>query len=172
MYFFFSRVNEYSVAIDKTLIVEGLVRLPPIVKGDRVGPHVLPALAHLLAIVSPVYAVPEEVIVHTMFEAGPNCCARIGSWGIDYDGSGGGPAAVINPIPMTPRALLHCALNVVAKRSCIPDVDRSVELLYIAFGYKSRQSFSRARIGVKVIGEFPNVSILRPTWLIGQVKES
>src|SRR2546422_3917556 len=101
MQFLFTGIHEYAVAIDITLIIEGLIRLPAIVESDWVGPHVLPALTHLLPIVLPMNAMPEEVIVYAMLEAGPNCCTRIGSRGVDHDGPRGGASAVIDPISMT-----------------------------------------------------------------------
>src|SRR6266496_1274458 len=101
MQFFFTGVHEYSVAVNIALVVQGFVWLPAIVESDRVGPHVLPTFAHLLPVVLPMNSVPEKVIVYAMLEAGPDCCARIGSRGVDHDGARGRASAVIDPISMT-----------------------------------------------------------------------
>src|SRR2546425_12226707 len=101
MQFFFAGVHEYSVTVDIALIVYWFVWLPAIIKSDWVGPHVLPALAQLLAIVLPMNTMPEKIVVHAMLEAGPDCGPRIGSGGVDHDGARGGTPPVIDPIPMT-----------------------------------------------------------------------
>ena len=41
-----ARVHEHAVAVDEALVHDRLVRLAAVVERDRVGPHVLIALAH------------------------------------------------------------------------------------------------------------------------------
>src|SRR6266446_3663461 len=85
MQFFFAGVDEYSVAVNIALIVYWFVWLPAIVESDWVGPHVLPALAQLLAIVLPMNTMPIKIILYAMLEASPDCGARIGRGGVDHD---------------------------------------------------------------------------------------
>src|SRR6185503_20445712 len=153
-------------------IIYGFIGLSAIVESDWVGPNILPALARLLSIVFPMNTMPIEIIVDAMFEAGPDCGARIGRRRVDHDGAGRGASAVIDPIFVTVRTFLPGTLDVVAERTGIPDIDRTVELFHVVLGDEGPQSSSRSGVGVRVVGELTNVGILGTAGFIRQVQES
>src|ERR1051326_4045019 len=101
MKFVFARIDQPTVAVDVTLIVNWFIRLAAVVKRDGIGPHVLLSLAHLLPVVLPVHAVPVKIIVDAVFEAGPDRGARIGGRSVDDDRARSWTAAVIDPIFVT-----------------------------------------------------------------------
>src|SRR6185503_8489879 len=147
----FTGIQQYTIAVDISLIREWLVRLATIVEGDWVGPDVLLTLAYLLAIVLPVHTVPEKVVVNVMFETGPDGGTRVRSGRVNHDRAGRGTAAVINPVLSSAAPFFSSALDVVAKGAGVPDIDRAVEFLHIMFGYKRRQRLAWARIRVNVV---------------------
>src|SRR5437667_3872444 len=171
MNLFLSGVHQHSVTVDVSLIFHRFVWLSTVVESYWVDPHILESLANFLPVMPPMNTFPVKVIIHSMLEAGPDRCARIRRRSVYYNGAGRGTSPVINPVPMTPRTLTVCAVNVIAKRSGIPDIDRTIELCDIVFCYKCRQGFARAGVRVKVVSEFPNVRILRLSRFVRHVKE-
>ena len=163
----FAGIQQHTIAVDISLIGKGLVRLAAIVEGDWIGPDVLLALAYLLAIVLPVHAVPEKVVVDVMFKTGPDSGARVCSRRVNHNRAGGRTAAVINPVLASAATFFSSALDVVAKWAGVPDIDRAIEFLHIMFGYKCRQRLAWARIRVNVVGELANVLVLRRTGFVG-----
>src|SRR5690349_4577033 len=125
----FTGIDQHAVPVDVALIGDWLVWLAAIVKRDWIRPYILFALAHLLPVVLPVHAMPIEIIVDAVFETGPDRGARIGGRSIYDDRARCGTAAVVDPVLSSTHALLVGARDVVSERTCIPDVDRAVELL-------------------------------------------
>src|SRR5205085_5565846 len=109
------------------------------------------ALADLLPVVLPVDAVPVEVVVNAVFETGPDGGARVRCGGVDDDGPSRRAPAVVDPIFMTARPFFSRALDIVAERPRVPDVNRAVQLLDVMLGHKCQQCFPWSWIGVQVV---------------------
>src|SRR5436190_8629756 len=172
MDFVLAWINQDTVAIDVTLILQRFIWLTAIVEGDRVGPDVLSSLSYFLPIVLPVHPMPEEVVINVVLKTGPDRGTRIGRGSINNDRAGSGSTAVVDPVLSSARTLLLSLLNVVAERSCIPVANCTVEFFDVVLRYKSWESFSWTRIGRDILGEFANVLIFRPSRLVWQVEES
>ena len=167
----FSRVEQHAVPVDVTLVVDGLVRLSPVVEGDALGPHVLGALAALLRIVAPVHGVPVEVDPHVMLDAGPDDCAGVGRRRVDRDGAARRPAAVVEPVLAAAGPLLAGALDLEAGRSRTPDVDRRRERVHVFVRDEDRQRAADAGVRVDVFGEPQDARIVGRARLVGHVEE-
>ncbi len=126
MELFFTGVYEDAITVYVTLIGDRLVRLSAVVERYRICPDILPPFADLLPIVLPMDPVPVKVVVDAVLETGPYSRARIGSGRINHDRACRRSPAVVYPVPATSRTLLIRPLNVVAKWSCVPDVDGPV----------------------------------------------
>src|SRR6185295_20003040 len=86
--FILAGIHQHSIPVDIPLIIDRLVGLTAVVKGNRVLPDILLALADLLAVVLPVNTMPVKVIIYAVLETGPNGRAWIGSWSINHDATG------------------------------------------------------------------------------------
>src|SRR4051812_16137092 len=136
-------IHEDAVPVNLPLFLRRSVRLPSIVEGDAVGPHVLVALSLLLGIVVPVHRIPVEVDTHIVLERGPNRRASVGGGRIDGDCAAGRPAAVIEPVFVSERTFARGAFNVKSFWARTPDIDRPIESLDVLAGDKNRQRASR-----------------------------
>src|SRR6185436_4946022 len=134
------------ITIDITLVVDRFIWLAAIIESDRIGPDVLLSLTNLLPVVLPVHSVPVEIVVDTVFEACPDRRTRISGWSVDHDRTGGGPAAVINPIFATAPTFLIATSNVVPKLTGIPYVNCTSQLVNRPICPKSTTRFSRPGI--------------------------
>src|SRR6476619_3344757 len=128
----FTGINQDAVTIYVALIVERFVWLATIVERDRIGPNILFALSDFLPVVLPVHAMPKKVIIDSVFETGPNRRTRIRRRSVNNDRACRRTPAVINPVFVSALSFVIRALDVVTKRSCIPDVNRSVKFFHIA----------------------------------------
>src|SRR6476620_307341 len=161
-----TRVHQNTVAIDISLIVNWLVGLTAIVKGNWIDPNVLFSFTCFLSIVLPVHSMPIEVIINAMLKAGPDSCTRVGRRRIDNDRARSWSAAVIDPVLSSAGTFLFRPLDVVTKRTSIPDVDRTIEFLHVMFCDERRQCFARARVRVDVVAKLPDVVVLRTAGFI------
>src|ERR1044072_5174876 len=98
MKFVFARIDQHTVAVDVTLIVNWFIWLAAVVEGDRIGPHVLLSLANLLPVVSPMDAMQKKIFIEGVFKAGPERGAWMGSRSVDKNRARSRTAAVIDPI--------------------------------------------------------------------------
>src|SRR6266705_2429591 len=101
MKFLLTRIHEHAIAVGKALAAARLIWLAAIIEGYRVGPDILDAVTLLLAIVLPVIAVPVEIDFDAVFEAAPDCSARIRRRSIDDNGPAERTTAVIDPVIMS-----------------------------------------------------------------------
>ena len=136
MKFVFTRINQNAITIYVTLIVDWFVWLATVVERDGIGPNVLFALSDLLPVVLPVHAMPVKVIIDSVFETGPDRRTRIRGRSVDNNRTCRRTPAVINPVFVSALAFFVRAVDVVSERSCVPDVDRSVELFHVVLGYE------------------------------------
>src|SRR5215467_3844808 len=171
MKFVLTWIHEDAVAVYISLIVDWFVWLSAVVEGYRIRPHVLLSFANLLAVVLPVHAMPKKVVVDAVFEAGPDRGARIRCRRIDHDRARCWTTAVVDPVPVTALTFFSSALDVVAERTRVPDIDRAVELLHVMLGDKGRKSSTGPGIGVNVIGELTYVLVLRWTRFVWQIQK-
>src|SRR6185369_8391993 len=130
----FAWIDQNAITIYVALIVDWFVRLTTIVECDRVGPHILFSFAHLLAIVLPVHAMPEKIVVDVVFETGPDGGTWIRGGRVDDDRSGSRTATVVDPVFASVLPFLVSAFDVVTERACVPDIDRTVEILNVVLG--------------------------------------
>src|SRR6185369_1034792 len=134
----FTRIDQNAVAVYVALVVDWFVWLATVIECNRVSPDVLFALAYLLTVMLPMHAVPIKVVIDAVFETGPDRGARISGRSIDDNRACGGTAAVINPVLAPVFTFLVGAGDVIAERTGIPNVDRSIEFLNVMFGYEGR----------------------------------
>src|ERR1044072_6351121 len=120
---------------------------------------------------TPVVAVPVEIGADAMFEAAPDCGARIGCRGVNDNGSAVRSPAIIDPVIAPLRALLARAFNEVSLGTRTPDVYGAVEFLDIALGHEDGQRAPAARVGVQVIGELPDPRVLRWPRLVRHIQK-
>src|SRR6185503_12174017 len=132
--FVFPGINQNPITIYVTLIVEWFVWLAAVVERNWIGPNILFALPDLLPVVLPVHAMPVKVIIDSMFETGPDGRTRICRRCVNNNRAGRRTPAVINPVFASALTFVIRARDVVTKWSCIPDIDRSVELFHVVLG--------------------------------------
>src|ERR1044072_687873 len=162
----FTWIDQNAISIDVALIVDWFVRLATIVECDRVGPNILFPLADLLAIVLPVHTMPVKIVIDVVFEAGPDGGAWIGGGCVDDDRSGSRTAAIVDPVFATTLPFLVSACDVVTERACVPDVDRSVQILNIVLGNECGESLAGTGIRVQVLRKFTDVVVLGATGFV------
>ena len=98
-----ARIDEDAITIDESLI---RLRLRPVVERDRIHPHILIPIPHLLlAVVTPVIRMPIEIPIGVMLERGPANHARVDRRRIDDDRANLRTSAVVEPILLARRAL-------------------------------------------------------------------
>src|SRR5215813_9845144 len=154
---FLAGIHQHSIPIDVALVIQRFIWLAAIIKGDGIGPDILPAFTDLLSIVLPVDAVPIKVDLDSMFEAGPDGRAWIRCGSVDHNRAGCWSTAVVDPILPTTRTLFLCSLNVVTLRSRIPYIDVTIEFLHIMLCDENRQRFSCSRVRVNIVCKLTNV---------------
>src|ERR1041385_4647048 len=130
MKFVFTGINQNSIPIYVTLIIDWFVWLATVVEGNWIGPNILFAFSYLLPVVLPVHAMPVKVIIDSVFETGPNRRTRIRGWCVDNNRTRGRTTAVVNPVFVSALAFVVRPRDVVTERACIPDVDRAVEFFH------------------------------------------
>src|SRR5215813_9448651 len=109
----FARIDQNTITVYVTLIVDRFIRLSTIVEGDRVGPDILFSFAYLLPVVLPVHAMPVEIVVDVVFEAGPDGGAWIGGGRVDNNRAGSRTATVVDPVLASALAFFIGAFDVV-----------------------------------------------------------
>src|SRR5215468_11818902 len=125
----FTGIEQHAVAVGEVLIVDGFVRLAAIVEGDRIRPDILVALALLLRIVPPVYAVALKVDFDAVLEAGPRNDARVSRGRVYQQRAYGRTAAVVRPVLPSFGALGLRFLGVEPQSARVPNVNRAVQFL-------------------------------------------
>src|ERR1041384_5278824 len=163
----FTWINEHTITIYVALIVDWLIRLATIVECDRVVPDILFSFAYLLAIVLPVDTMPVKIVIDAVFETGPDGGTWISGGRVDDDRSGSRTPTVVDPVFAPALPFLVSTFDVVTERACVPDVDRSVEILHVVLGNECRQRLAGTRIRVQVLGEFTDVVVLGATGFVG-----
>src|SRR3569832_844123 len=169
--FVFTGINQNSITIYVTQIVDWFVWLATVVERNRIVPNVLFAFADLLAVVLPVHAIPVKVIIDAVFETRPNRGTRISGRSIDNDRTRRRTPTVIDPVFVSAPPFFVGARDVIAERSCVPEVDRAVELFDVVLRYEEWQGFAWSGIGMNIFGELANVVVLRASRFVGQVKK-
>src|SRR5215217_241030 len=165
----FTRIHENTVAIYVSLIVGRFVRLTAVVEGYWIRPDVLLSFANLLPVVLPVHAMPVEVVVDAMFEAGPDRRAGIRCRRIDHDRARRRTTTVVDPVPVPALTFFSGAFDVITERAGIPDIDGAFEFFHVMFGDERGESFTWSGVGMNVIRKLTNVVVLRWTRLVGKI---
>src|SRR6185369_13445958 len=147
----FTWIKQNAITVYVALIVDRLIRLAAIVECDGVGPDILFSFAYLLAIVLPVHTMPVKIVIDAVFETGPDGGTWIRGRRVDDNRSGSRTATVVDPVFVPALAFFVSAFDVVTKRACVPDVDRSVEILNVVLGNECRERFAGAGIRVNVL---------------------
>src|SRR5262245_33304994 len=167
----FTRIEQNAVAVGEVSIVDGFVRLAALVEGDRVRPGILIALALLLRIVPPVYAVPLKVDFDAVLEAGPRNDARVSRGRVNQKRADGRASAVVRPVLPPFGALVLRLPDVEPQSARVPNVNRAVQFLDVIVRDHRAQRASGAGVAVNVVGELANVSELPWRGFVRQVKK-